>query len=369
MVLKYVKKILIVIASLTVIGRAELSAQAPRRELTIGTLFHLTGEFSVQGEAFKEGVDLAVRTINLGGKLHLNVVHEDTEYRPIKTVSGAKKLIERDKVDAVLISTASEIKSAGPVLNRAKRPTIVLWDSSPEIEAIGECVYAIGPWTPASGESAAQFARAHFGVKRVAVIDWNTEWSQGVSKFFRQKMTALGSEIVATISVNPDELDFRSLFQRLRERAPDLLYAPADANLPTFFRQLSQSALKIPVLTSDIITEDLLLQEPEIYENVYQSMSADLNFPATMVLRELYQQSYGRPLTQTSYVAWGYDAVMVLAEAFGQTGKLDCQSLSVVSEYHGAAGSVSFKNSRSAPRPVEIFQIRSGQFQKISKVN
>ncbi|NDC38330.1 MAG: amino acid ABC transporter substrate-binding protein, partial [Proteobacteria bacterium] len=261
-----------------------ISASADEQPpLRIGALLHLTGEFAVQGVAFRQGAELAADEVNTAGGVNgrkIEVVFEDTQYKPILSNSGAKKLSQIDKVAAVLISTATEAKAAGSVLQRDSLPGIVLWDSSPEIEALGEYMFGIGPWAPSSGARSAEFAWNTLKAKRAAVIYSNTEWSQYVAKFFESRMKELGGTIVRHYSLNPEENDFRTVLAKVSESKPDVLYAPIDGNIVAFFEQVQQRKVTIPIITSDIITDEYLETSPKSFEGVYQTMTGAPDSPA-----------------------------------------------------------------------------------------
>lgn len=347
---------------------ADSGAPAARHELVIGALLHLTGEMAVQGVAFKEGIELGVDELNEDrspGTLPIRAVFEDTQYKPMLAATGGKKLLEIDHAAAVLISTLPEAKAAGPVLLRAQVPTVVLWDSAPDLERMGRGVFGIGPWTPSSGEEGARYAYVKLSARRAVVVSTNTEWSLSVAGFFSDLFGKLGGSTVGSFTVNPDESDFRSVLLKLRDLRPDVVYAPVDANIPTFFRQYRSLRIEAPIVTSDIITDDLLSVDADAFEGSFQTMTADLDFPETRALAERYQKRYHRPLTQTSFVAWGYDAVRVVGVSLRRKGvgsRSPAEELHSLRGFKGASGLIEFNERGSAPRPVVVYQVRAGKF-------
>src|SRR5262245_30603528 len=117
----------------------------------IGALIHLTGEWPAQGAAFREGIELAADEINKAGGIRgrpIELVVEDTQYKSVVAHTIGKKMLSVDHVSAAIIGTISEVMAVGPEFERAKVPLFVLWDSAPELEALGDYVFAIGPWAP-----------------------------------------------------------------------------------------------------------------------------------------------------------------------------------------------------------------------------
>lgn len=332
----------------------------------IGGLLHLSGEFALQGVAFREGAELAVERINAEGGIRgreIKIIFEDTQYRPLLATSGAKKLSEIDKVSAVLVSTATEAKAAAPIFQKERIPTIVLWDSSPEIEALGNYIFGIGPWTPASGSKAAEFAKNDLKAQRAVLLSSNTEWSQYVSKFFEERFLALGGLIVKSVVFNPDEVDFRTTLRKVQELSPDAIYAPIDGNIVPFFQQAHRINIRAPIITSDIITEEYLQTEPKSFEGVFQTMTGEQDSAATRAVALAYERRFGRTITQSQFVGWGYDGVILIAAAARATDRDTGlrEAILATKDLTGASGIITMNSAGSAPRAVQIHKISEGK--------
>lgn len=329
----------------------------------VGALFHLTGEFAAQGNAFQEGVQLALDEINAGER-KIDVVFEDTKYLPVETNTGAKRLSELN-VSAVLISTYPEAKTASPVLTQQKIPMLVLWDSSPELEELSEYLFGIGPWTPGAGEISAGFIIQHLKMRKAVVLNSNTEWSLSVSEYFSKRLKELGGEVVKTFTFNPGEQDFLTVLTKVRLLHPEVLFAPMDSSLVPFFSQIKKLHLDMPVVTTEIITEDNLQEAADAFEGVYQSSPADPALPATAEMLRLYQIKYGRPATQTVFIAWAYDATKLLGEVVNKgasNSETIRSALLSTRDFKGAGGSIDFSKGRSSPRIERMFQVKGGKF-------
>ena len=74
-------------------------------ELTIGAIFPLTGASTHEGIDERRGVELAVEQINADGGIDgrdLKVIFEDSESRPEAGTDAAHKLIDVNKVPAII---------------------------------------------------------------------------------------------------------------------------------------------------------------------------------------------------------------------------------------------------------------------------
>lgn len=331
----------------------------------IGVMLHLSGEFAPYGKAFLEGAQLACSEVNsaaLANSPKLSLVVEDTQYRSNSTHSAAKKLIESDNVVAGIISTAHEARTAGPLFERAHRPLITLWDSSPELDAMGRFVFGIGTWSPASGGKASAEAYSRFHARSAAVFYTNTEWSQQLANSFEQNFKELGGAIVATQGFDPGTVDFRTAILKAMRGKPDVIFAPIDDNIPGFFRQLRVSGSKGPlIITSDIITEDMLTSDPGLYEGVYQTQSLDPSGPSAKIFADKFKQHYGRAPAFLLFSAWGYDSIKLVASAITSHGPLPEQitaGLYKTLNFPGASGPISITPEGSSRSQVGLFVVR-----------
>ena len=334
----------------------------------IGAILHLTGDLAMQGSAFREGIELAANEINSSGGINgrtIEIIYEDTHFMPVNVNKAAKKLLETDKVVAALISTFHESKTAGPLFQRAKVPLLCLWDSTPELEAMGDYIFSIGTWMPSTGKKVASYAFSTLKAKRAAVVSTNREWSLRVSNDFAERFSKAGGDIVSKDAYNPGETDFRSLFLRIKKANPDVIYAPVDDNIGSFFKQLYESGIKAPVIQSDNLNQEWIDTLGGYLEGVYQSHSIDPNHSAAVEMSKYYQKHFSREPKQLLLTSWGYDGLKLIAKAL-KDGEVNSNEIKKglydVKNYSGASGEISISSKGSNRVAVSMFQIEKGQF-------
>lgn len=331
--------------------------------IKLGAMLHLTGEFALQGEAFRRGVELAEQTINADGGINgkkLKIVYEDTQYKPLQSNTAAKKLSASKEVLGNVISTLTETKAAANVIEKNLLPSIVLWDSSPELDQTGEYIFSIGPWAPSSGEKAAEFAVNNLKAQSAVVINVQTEWSVYVSEYFEKHFIALGGKVLKTISVDPNDQDFRTVILKAKSLNPGVIYAPIDSNILAFFKQINTYSIKIPLITSDILDKELFDAGKDIFEGIYQTQSANPEFPETKKMVEVYKLKFKQEPDYLMYTSWGYDGIRILAEAIKRVGpdrKKIKDEIYKIQGFQGASGIISFSQNGSAPREVNVFKV------------
>jgi branched-chain amino acid transport system substrate-binding protein len=334
-------------------------------KISLGAMLHLTGEFAMQGEAFRQGIELATDNINKQGGIYgkrIAIVFEDTQYKPVQSVTAAKRFATRNDILANIISVVTEAKAAAPVLEKANLPSIVLWDSSPELEDSGEYIFGIGPWAPSSGMISAQFALQSLKAKKAAIIYTNTEWSVYVSDYFERTFNQKETDSVKKYALDPAEVDFRSILTRAKNNNPDVIYAPIDGNILAFFKQAKELGIKAPIVTSDILDKELFDEGKDLFEGVYQSQTMEPSFPETVKMKALYIEKYNKEPDFLMLTAWGYDSVNIIAHAIKEAGedrKKIQEAIYKIHDFKGAGGVINFNSRGSSPRSVKVFKVQN----------
>src|SRR5687768_18266032 len=96
--------------------------------IRVGVFGDLTGQTSSFGQSTKNGIELAVEEINNAGGINgkkIQLIVEDDQGRPEQAKTVVSKLINQDRVHAVLGEVASTNSlAAAPVAQEAKIPMI-----------------------------------------------------------------------------------------------------------------------------------------------------------------------------------------------------------------------------------------------------
>ncbi len=356
-------------------GRLAAQVTAPTvhaGEFKIGGLLHITGQYAREGLAFKEGMQLAAKEINAlpgTGLPQIKLIFEDTQFDRKMAVTAAKKLINEDKVDAAVIGTITEAPAVTPDFESNKIPLTVLWDSDPTLEAMGDYIFGIGTWGPSTGETAADFAINQLKLRRAVIISTINPWSESVSQYFTAKYTSLGGQVIDNLQSSPDNLDFRTLLAKIRAEKPDVIYALVSENYHSFFKQLAQANLNIPVITADILSGEVLNQLGGDIEGVYETLTADPTTPRAKLMITQYRKRFGKHPELPMFSAWGYDAVQIYYQALKlklteQATTLNA-AMYLIKNFPGASGTITITPAGSSPTPVGLYQIKQGQLSKL----
>ncbi len=325
--------------------------------IKIGFGLPLTGGYAAFGEEFKRGAELAGKEMN-GNKESVVLIIEDTkELSSKEAVTITQKLVNIDKVDAVVMSAAVEASSSHTISNEANIPMLVMWDSNQQLNDMGDKVFAIGPWTPASAEVSAEYSYKNIG-KKAAVFGYNQEWSAKVSEVFVKRFSEIGGQVTYSELVNPGLKDYRSTIQKIITSNPDVIYMTIDG-FTTGLQQLKDLGYKGKVVTSDILDNPLIVANPDIYEGVYGSQVADPQGDEYITYAKKYKEMYGKDPEKPVIGAWVYDSVKLLYEAKKKQGDF-IQNI-YATDYSGASGKIKFDSEGASKTIPKMYIVKKQQ--------
>jgi branched-chain amino acid transport system substrate-binding protein len=354
--MKYLK----VAFSCAVLGLS-LGAVAQTTTATIGALLPLTGEFASQGGAFLEGAQLAALEANaMQNKFTYLIAGEDTQYLATPAIIATEKLTRNKSLIGMVISTQHEARPVTPILERKKIPHVILWDSGDDIDAAGEYVFGIGPDTKASGKAAAHFVARTLKAKKAATLNTIDWWSQAVTESFKKSFVETGGRIVSSFEAQPTEADYRSMLAKIISHHPDVIYAPIDNNILSLFEQIKTLNLTIPIVTSDIITANLLINTKGPLEGVYQTQPHLARTPSL----EYLEKHCVKFCDQLLFVAWGYDGARAVIESHKAHPASVVDGLREV-RFQGATNVINFTKGGSCPSPLAIYQVQHGKLVEV----
>jgi branched-chain amino acid transport system substrate-binding protein len=325
------------------------------KPIKIGAALPLTGAVASFGEEFKRGAEVAQEEINKDSNV-VKVIFEDTALDPRKAVDAVTKLVSADNIDALFVSAYSEAAATRQITDRKGIPNLVLWDSNPQLEDMGDKVFALGPWTPSSGEVTADFIYKN-GAKTAAIFGYKQEWSTAVSEAFQNKFVSLGGVITDSEFSNPGAVDYRTELSKIVKSNPDIVYMTVEDFLRGV-KQIKDLGYKGTIITSDLLDNSQIEQEPQLFEGIYGSQVADPNTLETSHFIELYKEKFNENPKKILYGAWGYDAVHILYKA-----SLDENIITGLYNlsYKGASGDINFDENGSSKTIPKMFVVKNGE--------
>lgn len=328
--------------------------------IKVGGALPLTGAVASFGEEFRRGAEIAQDEINKAKPDSVQVIIEDTALDPKKAVDAVTKLVDADNVKAVFVSAYSEAAATHQITDQKSIPELVLWDSNPQLEAMGDKVFALGPWTPSSGEVTAQFLYSK-GIRKAAIFGYVQEWSSAVSESFKNKFSSLGGTITNSEFSNPGATDYRTQLTKLIVANPEAIYMTTE-DFQKGVKQLRDLGYKGVIITSDLLDNSQVAADPSLFEGIYGSQVADPEVPETLHYANLYRNKFGENPKKVLYGTWGYDAVNILYKAYSDSPDRNItKGLYNLSLYKGASGNIKFDSTGTSKTIPKMFIVKNGQ--------
>lgn len=353
-------------------GGNEVSSTAGGDTIKVGVYGDLTGQTSSFGQSTKNGIELAVEEINKAGGINgkkVTLVVEDDQGRPEQAKTVISKLINQDKVQAVLGEVASSNSlAAAPVAQEAKIPMITPSSTNPKVTEVGDYISRVCFIDPFQGSVMAKFAANTLKAKTAAIIgDVQSDYSKGLTEFFTQEFTKLGGRVVAEQKYAQTDPDFKAQLTAIRNSNPDVIYIPGYyGQVGIIARQARELGMNMPLLGGDgWDSPELWKLGGESLKNAYISnhYSADNPAPEIQNFVKAYQAKFNT--VPDALAALAYDSMNVLADAIkraggaGDSAKLK-DAINATKNFAGVTGSISLDGTRNAVKPAVVLALNPG---------
>src|SRR5215510_11125323 len=164
---------------------------AAKDELVIGEYGSLTGNDATFGTSTQSGVQVALDQLmadkqgKIGG-LPVRVVVEDDQGRAEEAATVVQKLINQDRVIAVVGEVASSRSLAGgPICQSAGVPMVSPSSTNPKVTQVGDFIFRMCFLDDFQGWVMAKFVTENLKLKHVAVLkDVKNDYSIGLAQYF-----------------------------------------------------------------------------------------------------------------------------------------------------------------------------------------
>jgi len=198
--------------------------------ITIGAYGPITGPAAYIGLAGRDGMNLAIKEINAAGGINgrkINVVFEDDAHSPTRALAAVKKLVEQDKVFAIMsvagsnatVGTIDYVREKGAVMyvSIASAPPVT-WPHARNMFRGGTTESA------RYGELYAEYLATTAPNKRIAILHGREEYPRNEAEATIAKMKAwFGIEPAARAEFNINDKDFTSQLVTVQKANPDVI--------------------------------------------------------------------------------------------------------------------------------------------------
>ncbi len=338
----------------------------------IGVMYPLTGDAAAYGLSFQKTTKFAADEINAKGGVNgrkLELIYEDSKCNPKDGNAAAQKLINIDKVKAIVGGAcSSETLAAAPLAEQNKVVIISPSSTSPDITKAGDFIFRVAPSDAFAGIVASDYAFNELNARKAAVISETLDYPQGLRRVFKENFVKLGGEIVADETYNPEDTDFRTQVTKVKAASPDVVYllpqAPAKGVL--LVKQLKEAGVNQQLVTAEVIIGRNVVKEngAEMEGLIGVEQKFDEKNPKAAALMTKYREQAKEEPPFPGYMSGAYDIVYLLADAIGKNG-YDSEGirdyLYAVKDYDGTVGKITIDENGDPIMEYSIKQVKNGE--------
>lgn len=361
------KKIIISIITLVAVMSSLLTGCGSKGgdTIKIGTILPVSGDIAAYGTQTRDAIQMAIEEINENGGVlgkDLELLTEDDEGNPEKTVNAFKKLVSKDEVDALIGALTSNCSLA--INTEAQNEGIVMISPSSTNDTVtlaGEYIFRSCYSDSFQGQVVAKFANETLKASNAAILyDVTNDYSVGLMNQFKAKFESLGGTVVTEESYSKGDKDFKAQLTSIKGKNPDVLFIPDYyATVALIAKQVRNAGIEAPMVGSDgwdsITTQNVNEVEGSYYSNHY---SAEVDDEQVKNFVQKYNDKY--KVQPNALAALGYDAAYILAEAIERAGSVDSEKIKeemFKTDYKGVTGQIKFDENGDTIKSAVMEQI------------
>lgn len=232
------RKTLVVLLAVGLLLGLSLTGFVAPEKIKIGVLTTLTGGLAPFGVPIERGARLAAEQINAQGGIlgrDVELVVEDTATNPTVGRDAATKLIEVDRVPAIIGALSSGVSQAVASVSSANEVVqISPASTSPALRDLDDDDYFWRTTISDALQGVVQGQLAfNLGYRTVSIIFVNNPYGRGLAQAFSEKFEALGGQVIANVPYEEDKASYRGEVEQAISGKPDavnLIAYPGDGN-------------------------------------------------------------------------------------------------------------------------------------------
>ena len=300
-------------------------------EVVVGTHTALTGPVAPWGAGSVAGLRMAFAEANAKGGIHgrkIKLIVEDHGYQVPKAIQAANKLLNRDKIFAMIAALGTPMNNA--VLPRQIKAGVPNFGPFTSARQMSQPFHRLKFQTLASYYDQVRAATNYFvkekGVKKVCVMYQDTDYGREIYEAVRDQLKTVNMKIAAQSTHSPREKSFVGAITKLRKAGCDVTMLGTiitDTILP--FVTAKKLGWKT-TFVGNVATYDLIVAgfKKGLMNGYYAMTSFEMIYPDTTdpvhkAWAEAYKKRYGK--THSGAGQLGYAGGETFVEVLKRAGR------------------------------------------------
>ncbi|KAF1301251.1 MULTISPECIES: ABC transporter substrate-binding protein [Enterococcus] len=343
--------------------------------IKIGVNLELSGSVAAYGSAEKQGIDLAVETINADGGVlgkKLEIVEKDNKSDNNEAGTVAANLTTNSKVVAMIgPATSGATKSALPSATDAQVPLITPSGTDDSITLSGDEVQKYGFRScfqdSFQGKILAKYANDTMKADKAVILgDNSSDYATGLSKAFKEEYTG---DIVMEENFTAGDKDFQAVLTKIKKEDFNVLFVPGYyAEDGLIIKQAREMGITQPIIGADGFGDAKLVEiaGAENVTDVYYTAHFSTKAPATDKVEPFIKAFKGKYNEEPSqFSALAYDAVYMLKQAMEDQDSADSDKITTglteLKDFVGVTGNISMDENHNPEKAAVVLGMTEGK--------
>ena len=352
-----------------------LASTAMADEFKLGLICPQSGSSAVSGKILLNATQMAVDEINeaggINGEIPITLIDEDDEAVPANSVTVMQKLVEQDKVNAVIGSQASSCTLANMEITKAaKIPQITPASSNVQVTQSGNPFICQMTATDALHMQNVMKYEADQGAKTFAILYESSDFGTGGFNIASEICGDFGLEMVDSEVYNSGDTDFSVALGKMNAANPDFfIFWGYHTEVAMICNQMQQYGIDKPIIGQGYNSPELTVLGGEAVNGIMISTAFDAANPDPTVQEfdKKYTERFGEGYDQNA--PQSYDAVYVIKDAVERciADGADWTDGEVLNDYihntswTGVTGTTTFDENGKMNKELLVIQIQDGK--------
>lgn len=341
--------------------------------LRLGLVSPLTGSGAAYGATQENAVKLAVNEINsnggINGKIIIELISEDDENTPAKSVTVTQKLVNQNDIHVMIGALASTSTLADmQVTEKAGVPQIAPSSTALSITQQGnEWIFRNAASDILQTSQLFEYAINNFDMKKCAILNEVTDYGNGGMNLLKELANKNNIEIVAAESYNVGDKDFSVQLTKIKAADPDVIFIWGYYTEGSLIaNQAKQVGLNVQMMGGTGFASPKFVElgadnvNGFIFSTPFITANED---PIVKKFVDAYRKAYNSEPDMNASQA--YDAVYIMAEAVKKSESLDRTEIRDAlreTNYQGVSGLTSFDETGEVIKNILLVEIRDSKY-------
>ncbi len=296
--------------------------------IKVGAIVSLSGTYAALGQPEKNTLEMEVKKINDAGGVNgkqIELIVEDDGTDDAKAVAAASKLIDQDKVVAIVGTTGSSTTLAiKQTLDRAGVPEISMAAATPITSPVDSLVFAVAWPNSVVVPFTFDYMKSQ-GITRIGVISDTGGFGKDGLANIQADAPKMGMTIADSETFNPGDTDMTAQLTKIKNSdAQAVLMWTAGSEATIIAKEVKDLGFKIPLFGSHGNANVQFIEGAGAAANGVKFAAGHILVPASYGkgsdgytqatdFVSSYQSAYGTP--PTTFAGHAFDAITMLADA------------------------------------------------------